>query len=194
MNLVCINWSIPTSVDNLEQRRRVPGYFFTTYPETRNDWCFSELPTISQLITQSRLGDPEAHKPATACNMTPLAHYLLLPDDSTCATLHSPWIWTEAASYQAQLQAADCAPAIWVPKMTLSLKLYPAAQQLGHHSFWLPTYSSAADMEKNRQYYTNYEKINDPADNCAWLQINNKSLNLNVLNNPLQGRRITRTV
>lgn len=43
MNLVCTNWSIPTSIDNLEQRRCVPGYFFTTYPETRNDRCFSEL-------------------------------------------------------------------------------------------------------------------------------------------------------
>lgn len=37
-------------------------------------------------------------------------------------------------------------------------------------------------------------KINDPADNCACLQINHRSLNVNILNKPLQGIKILRSV
>lgn len=67
------------------------------------------------------------------------------------------------------------------------------------HSNWDTTafgypHRAAQQTWKKRQYDTNYEKTNDPADNCARLQVNNKSLNLNALNNPLQGIKIIRTV
>lgn len=136
---------IPTTLDNLEQRRCGHGYFFTAHSEVWVYQCRPELLTVLLLINQSRLCWTQAHSqllPAT----TPCWYFASYCQAAPSTQNHA------ALGLKQKISATKCSfkslpQKSPVPKTSFPW-LIPCTQQLVNHSSWLPTHSEWQTWKK----------------------------------------------